>query len=1559
MQQLNEHHSFTGMQRDMTISKHPSSFLYDAHNIRLTARGEDTLLTITNERGPRSTGITVQGNYLGHCLLGSYLVVFSTTYSEEDIPIAKAKSRRYLQSLERSTTVEEGVTNLGREDTLQPYLPIDGTIIDVGPVLPWKPVDTDLPNPSNPTDDEDDTTDNEDDEEIGSGTTDNNQNAIKYDYITRIDLSSGEVVVLYNGNLNFSTQYPIEAIASYENNNIQKVYWTDGRNQPRVINIVGTIIENLDSQFDFVRELQLKEKVTIQKQLGAAGSFAPGVIQYAFTYFSKYGQESNIFYTSPLLYTSYKDRGGSPEDKVENAFKITVSNLDKNFDYLRIYSIQRTSINGTPIVKRVQDIGIKDVTPNVTSENHVTSTTFPTAYVNGSYQSVASVRQYYTQKTLLDGTSRTWYGFLKSRYPNLIIKTSSGYVTWGESSTNNSVLWVSASRITYNGTTSYQVCETPTSSSNTIETCYFSIGEILLDAVSFLDTGTSGDSIDPTELLFKGGETIIADTMEQKDNTLFLGNIGLTRPQIISTLQEDIKEGVDIAQSTRTIYATSVPTYNYIYAHQLTAFDSSSKINSVPCGGFKRGDYYRCGIQFQHKSGKWSDPIFIKDQNITNKPTVGGSDATVELPALTGTLNASLTTTLLDMGYKKARAVVVFPEMQDRVIICQGVLCPTMYTQSHRSDGDLYAQSSWFFRPIHGSSVTEINSDGSVAPTDDSYLPYASRAMNNDNIPNWNPKDIRQVEIQGHFESNSKFQVDRTFSTLHSPDIEFDDHLSVLDFVDTYYRSAGYVTFSTTFSDIDIQTETPTVSNGGGGFQHKGFVKSGPHGIISGLFYDDYVVDDNGNSGKFNAYPKEKSAYKWFVYAWNRTGSLNNDINRPADAGTRTAILKKKVISNLRYTTTTFGDLGNAISMSTPQVFNSDQLSIVKVGSNIYQGNIDTLLSPDSTDGMYFAFNSDSYDADGISTPFNSTTWWKTFNRKDDSADGQGLWKWNTSTSVWDNKQNDIGDKNPPLAVQREHVRMRYKSTPHLVLSVSSSASASAGASVLPVTEIVRKGDNDDSFYRGTMFGGVSEDALKSNIWIPCGEPVALGSSYDGTPTNGATKIQYSYGDTYYQRWDCLKTYPFTPEDINQIVEIGSFMLETRINIDGRYDRNRGQSSNLNMTPQNFNLLNPVYTQVNNFFTYRILDEAYYNISSFPNQITWTKEKQAGADVDLWTNITLASTYDMDGSKGAVVSLNTWKDQIYCFQDRGISNILFNSRVQIPTSDGVPIEISNSYKVDGYRYISDGVGCINKWTISSTPSGLYFIDSISNHLYYIGEGIQDISTVHNMTSWFNNIEENEVVSTLYDDVNHDLYLMFPAKYDNNGNLKTTGGALCYSEILGQFTSFMDYDRVALLESNGNYVYTMRDSKLYYMFLGDYCDFFGTYKGWDFTFISNGVDSSTMDFDKIFSTLDYRMDVFYGNNYMPNRTLDYIQVSDEYQDTGQVSLARLKTVSNVKSYHRKGTNLQKKFRIWRIQIPRNKNSLDRIRNPWCKIKLGKNNETNLKAVLHDLNVQYFI
>lgn len=82
-------------------------------------------------------------------------------------------------------------------------------------------------------------------------------------------------------------------------------------------------------------------------------------------------------------------------------------------------------------------------------------------------------------------------------------------------------------------------------------------------------------------------------------------------------------------------------------------------------------------------------------------------------------------------------------------------------------------------------------------------------------------------------------------------------------------------------------------------------------------------------------------------------------------------------------------------------------------------------------------------------------------------------------------------------------------------------------------------------------FGGTSEEAKKQNLWLPAGRAVRVAGTKPIT-------VPFEYGDTWYSRYDCLKTYPFTQEDENQVVEIGSFMCETRVNIDGRYDKNRG-----------------------------------------------------------------------------------------------------------------------------------------------------------------------------------------------------------------------------------------------------------------------------------------------------------------------------------------------------------------------------------------------------------------
>lgn len=1389
MRELNEHHSFTGMQKDLVCSKHPVNFLYDARNIRLTSRGDSTMLAITNEKGTRFA-TDAEGVYVGHACISKYLVLFTSS-------------------------------------------------------------------------------------EGGSS-----------DRIYKIDLTNMDKEELYKGRLNFSSEHPITTLPFFESERIQKVYWVDGINQPRLINIFGDISAGVDTQFDFVRELKLQEDVYINK-LDSGGYFPSGVIQYAFTYVNKYAQESNIFYITPLYYVAYANRGAAPDESVPCSFNIRIYNPDLDFNIVRIYSIQRTSLDGTAITRRVTDLVY-----NVSKEKTWTTTTAPKVKVADGNEGGRDV--------VADGI------IYKEDYPELYIEVKGNVITWGPNTQ-----WVKITKRIVTRVTRYTI--------EASDFMYMTSFNPYYGELRFTDTGTNGEAIDPSELLYKGRNSFVFSSITQKDNTLFLGAPKIADATYIEdSFKDNIVRGTSISSS-------------------LVSYNTRGMINA----GFMHGETYRLGIQLQYKNGAWSDPIYKDDYYEDKKPVMSSYvDSPSTLPGFKGELSAFITNQLIERGFRKVRAVCVLPQETDRSVLFQCIACPTVYQESGKR------QSSWYFR--HKGPLNAVSSDYRKL-----YIPMS----NISNFSDFTHPQTGLIEVDCHLEN--EFRVDDSYQTFHSPDIYFGDTLNN-EYLGVRVAQIGRALLDDTYWTYNVQTSSGTIHpNASGAVNESSHAYLG-YGTGIGWYYD-YIVDDQNSDGNMGAYTNWDRPVIFYTYLWNRSGSLNNDTQREAGKGVQSAVLKKKVFANRReYTTAylskTLKNLDKSwLGYASLSLYDSDQLSVVRTpDKTVYQGNVDTVLSPKEGMGKYCE-DSKSY------------TFYYLSSSNPDNNDSHGLWQYKESDNRWHNVDDNLGDYNSGIIRNRNIVRMKYKSTPHLVGNCTNKWWWVTGdaKNSLPIIDIIREVKPTE------RYGGTSDYALQHNQWLPCGRPAIL-------TKDKATEFEYKQGDAYFEYWECLKTYPFTPEDENQCVEIGCFRLESRINPFGRYDRNRKQSDCTMMTPVNFNLMNMVYSQKDNFFTYRIIDKDYYKNNNYPNQITWSEEKQAGNDVDNWTKITLVSTYDMDGTKGKINYMTTFKDQIFIFQDKAISNLLFNSRVQIPTSDGTPIEITNNYKVEGYRTLSDGVGCSNKDLVKQTPNSIYFIDSISNHLFTISDSLQDLSATHYMTSWFN---DTSIDKLMYDNINHDLYVV-------NSN-----GALCFSELLGQFVSFYDYDRIKLIETYDNRVFTLRQGRtpdeqfLWYMFEGHYNSFFeyeyevapgitlntGSHKSWYLTFISNGTDAQTVDLDKIFTNIDYRMDFTDNDSHSPNLTFDYMQVTDEYQNTGVVEVKRLKHQNLPNSFHHKEANTQKKFRIWRIQIPRaltwktdritgkrkEVQSNDRIRNPWCKITLGNYGKDNTKALLHDINVQYYI
>ena len=1114
---------------------------------------------------------------------------------------------------------------------------------------------------------------------------------------------------------------------------------------------------------------------------------------------------------------------------------------------------------------------------------------------------------------------------------------------------------------------------------------------------TYTDTGNSGYNVDPTLLLYLGGTTITGNSINQKDGTLFLGGYTILEESISDELKADIKRrcNISFAQRISPIYtgANSLETAltkGYIYYSSLNY--SADKVTT-----FKSREWYRFGVQLQYPSGKWSDVVWVGDARCNVTPKVEGATLyMVEARlALEYSLLKELSSTFLNI-----RPVVVFPQDADREVVAQGILSSTVYSARDRFGNSPFAQSSWYFRgPSYLYSHIPTKHNGGLE---------WSNWSNAEIQGTWEGSNPRDCYVTGDDKAGeqfsrrypSSFYVDSSIITFHSPDIEFDDNFSRWDNSDLKLRIIGEV-------PVDYQTRWNILTTKGGNRNKK--TTSENFTNYSGRLFGQ---EANGGviplAGRWTDWLYNTNDAHWTedfpVYTWHRSGSLAN--YGPGTTVAELSILERKIMSSLLYSDAPVfydkdtiwdasgkiaqddiegwkltPDLDNATGITNIRTFNSEEVVMTKIPSPLYSnlpdiayyGNVDSIMS-DFGDGR----EGESGYIEEFSVYYPLTRYW----HQEDAIH-----------YIWNDTEEGNFNKTQPWVKSADPISIAYKSTPHAVFAlnynsqhqqrilpkVGAAGPATNVAAEFPFWATAALGkswvvqdapgieDNCPKFFLAELykdtdsnlrFGGTSQEALENNTWVPCGEAMSLRDPV-------GFYLPCNVGDTYFQRYDCLKTYPFSDTSVNNVIEIASFLCETRVNIDGRYDQNRGLINNTAVSPKNFNLLNWAYTQNDNFFTYRLIDSKEFSLSEYPNSVIWSQTKVFGEETDSWTNLPMTSVFDLDGDKGGIVSIQKLNNELYCFQPDGLCRILYNSRSQMVTSDpgnqSIPVELANTGKVEGKAYMTTGVGCSDRASIITTPTGIYFLDKDRNSLFMWGPGgLTDMTDKFSFRSWVDQIDFSKSwdpinykgMKAFYDDTNGDVYFV----------TESPNSTVCYSELLGNFSSFYDYEKTQEMFSINGRFFSIRDENMWAQGAGEYNSFFGTKKPYSVEIICN-TDEPV---DKIFNTLEWRATVK-KDGVDSQDTFNTVRVTTdgEYQDTGEVSIKNMTSRPQGGMVNSSDTSLRRKFRMWRIPIPRDKsNKRDRMRGPWAKIKLSKEGQPELggpdneKMELHDLVVHFF-
>ena len=1558
------------MQQDLAVSQFPADAAYTIRNMRVVTTGDDTSLCLVNEKS-NSEVLTIQGTVIGTQVINNYAILFVTGL-EGDKP-----------------------------DAIYKIASVDGKL--------------------------------------------------------------QKESELYRGSLGFDTSNPIESIGIYENKEIQKVYWVDGKNQPRLINICNSYNEGNDTQFDFIPKIigdsntsPIQLEVSIASGVNAV--FDGGVVQYAIAYFNKHGQETPTIYQSALYYTSDNGRGLNPDgsQKSASAFKLVIKNLDSSFDYCRIYRIMRTSINATPSVEYIGDFKSESSYEEEYSApsliNNVNNP-FSLKYGNNSW-SISS--------GLIDGIlatgqdSKVFRGTdavtnqldcaiinprvqlgsspidVDTNEPFYITDRSTGITYTIPANKSAKMLWTSIT----NGQKvekQYQLAIADDDNPLGQLSGESIIGKKTISGTVVYDTGTTGTTVDPSELLYLGGTELIAGTLSHKDGTLFLGNISTEKSFI-----EDIDKDEVEARSTLEYILESVTDNSDDSSYLDIQWNTNSNLlrSNKDITFFQKGEVYRFGVQFLSKRGIWSEIVYLGDkENPLRVVPNTYNDGVSQRPIMKAKVYIPEGIT---KEYVAARLVCVYPTIYDRNVLCQGIVCPTVYNLGDRDDNSPYVQSSWFARP----SYSRYNKFGNAYIPSKSVSPLLQRGapleyrmvsksfrdshkykdaviglpdseyfnseifgvVNTPKITDYAGETPTREDIVKDFKN--AFGVDKRIVTLHSPELDnsFNDDIQNISLSGIKFRVVGFAPVKTTLSDIDVSYTNPFVPNYSGIYNNNIESPSSSNNHISGYSLVNYPMWIDGIAlGTNETYPSDKDGNRggasYPVYPWHRNGSLSNQ-GKTDSSENRKSLLKTKVMSSLRiclpsvYLSEEYNMVISNVELwsdtdtsNTIKVLNTGSLWNTTVNA-IYKGDVDKVLTCEGN-GDYdehkirvqnWYWNKSPYNTVPLDLQYpkeNNYTYTKIDKigelgnyidaRNVFSSDPIPIQYRSTGHAVFafgKVKEGDYAGRYEILPnisngdYDNETVEYSfYEDGAYLPLAWLSKDEADTYTGIYqkelkttsPVLDFGQQytqidDTNDDAayyfvvgeLYRDSVtnrFGGTSEQAKANNTWCPCGDIVYF--------TNSGTVTLYgNQGDTFLGRYDHLKTYPLADDNVNRIVDIVSFCCETRINVDGRYDRNRGNKNNLAVSPTNFNLFNKVYSQKNTFFNYAYLREDDTSVTRFPNQIMWSKTKTLGEDVDSWTNINAANVMDLDGDKGELQALRRFNNDIYAFQDTGISKVIFNPRVQINASDGVPIEIANSGKVDGKVYLTDKYGCQNKWSITETPSGLYFVDDLNQGiLAFNGQNIVDLTYTKNMYSWINsnvslvswNPKDYGAIRTFYDRSNSDIYFT------------TSTDSLAFSERLGAFSSFYDYGKVEWMFNVKGNTYQIKGNQIWKLHGGeDYGTFFGVKnKEYSLTVIAN----PEFQLDKIFDTVEFRTN---GIEHFTNWE------ADSYPFNSLVTTNEYQTAISTTS------SLKKKFRTWRWQVGRNnpfgRFKRDRIRNPWAKITMSGNSDKEMR--LYDIVVTYY-
>lgn len=154
--------------------------------------------------------------------------------------------------------------------------------------------------------------------------------------------------------------------------------------------------------------------------------------------------------------------------------------------------------------------------------------------------------------------------------------------------------------------------------------------------------------------------------------------------------------------------------------------------------------------------------------------------------------------------------------------------------------------------------------------------------------------------------------------------------------------------------------------------------------------------------------------------------------------------------------------------------------------------------------------------------------------------------------------------------------------------------------------------------------------------------------------------------------------------------------------------------------------------------TYFPISSNLARVSEFDNRIYASDPKINGEFVDSWGQFKAANYLDVDGHHGPLNKLETLNDNVIFLQDKGFGLVAVNPRSVITGADGIELQLGSGTVLQDHQYVSTEIGSRHQFGTIKSPRAFYFFDSNSRKFYRFTGKADPLSDLKSMSAYFYN-----------------------------------------------------------------------------------------------------------------------------------------------------------------------------------------------------------------------------